>query len=73
MRIGAGGLWGGFGLLKTSRVTFSMWLSRTDRFVLVSLRDTRPLLITPENPERFIAALRRTARHREPEASERTM
>ncbi len=54
MRIGAGGLWGGFGLLKTGRETFSMWISRTDEFVIVRLRGQRPLLITPENPARFI-------------------
>lgn len=57
MRIGAGGLWGGFGLLRTRRTTFSMWISRTDRLVIVELRGARPLLLTPETPERFIAAL----------------
>jgi hypothetical protein len=57
MRIGAGGLWGGFGLLKTSRETFSMWISRSDRFVLVRLRGARTLLLTPEDPERFVAML----------------
>ena len=59
MRIGAGGLWGGFGLLKTGRETFSMWISRTDRFVLVSLRDARPLMLTPNQPERFVEAVHR--------------
>lgn len=59
MRIGAGGLWGGFGLLKTSRETFSMWISRTDRFVLVELRGARTLMVTPEDPERFVASLTR--------------
>ena len=57
MRIGAGGLWGGFGLLKTSRETFSMWISRTDRFVIVQLRGARPLLLTPTLPERFVDML----------------
>ena len=57
MRVGVGGLWGGFGLLKTGRATFSMWVSRTDQFVIVRLRDARPLLITPEDPERFVRAL----------------
>ena len=58
MRIGAGGLWGGFGLLKMRRTTFSMWISRLDRFVIVDLRGARrPLLVTPEEPERFAAAL----------------
>ncbi len=59
MRVGAGGLWGGFGLLKTARETFSMWISRTDEFVIVRLRGERPLLVTPTNPARFVDALSR--------------
>jgi hypothetical protein len=59
MRIGVGGLWGGFGLLKTRARTFSMWISRTDRLVVVDLAGTRPLLLTPEDPERFVETLRR--------------
>lgn len=59
MRIGAGGLWGGFGLLKTGRETFSMWISRTDQFVIVQLRGERPLLVTPEQPQRFVDMLTR--------------
>lgn len=57
MRIGVGGLWGGFGLLKTRSTTFSMWISRTDRLVIVELCAARPLLLTPDDPERFVAAL----------------
>jgi len=57
MRIGTGGLWGGFGLLKTRRETFSMWISRLDRMVLVELRGARPLLITPDRPEEFVRAV----------------
>jgi hypothetical protein len=57
VRIGVGGLWGGFGWLRTRTATFSMWISRTDRLVLVELRAARPLLLTPENPERFVAML----------------
>jgi hypothetical protein len=57
MRIGAGGLWGGFGLLKTRKATFSMWISRTDPLVIVWLHQARPLLLTPENPERFVEML----------------
>lgn len=57
MRIGAGGLWGGFGLLKTGAETFSMWISRTDRYVIVTLRNDRPLLLTPTLPERFVELL----------------
>lgn len=57
MRIGAGGLWGGFGLLKTQRGTFSMWISRFDRLVIVELDGARPLLISPEDPEEFAEQL----------------
>lgn len=57
MRIGAGGLWGGFGLFKTRGVTFSMWISRIDHWVIVKVKRGRPLLITPSQPERFIAAV----------------
>ena len=57
MRIGVGGLFGAFGLLKTRTATFSMWVSRSEGLVLVTLADARPLLVTPEDPERFVAAL----------------
>ena len=58
MRICAGGLWGGFGLLKTKSTTFSLWISRTDRLVVVDLDGERPLLVTPEEPDGFVARLR---------------
>jgi hypothetical protein len=57
MRIGAGGLWGGFGWLKTGRETFSMWVSRIDTFVIVRVRGEKTLLITPEDAERFVEEL----------------
>jgi hypothetical protein len=38
MRIGAGGLWGGFGWLYTRRGLLDLYVSRTDRLVLVELR-----------------------------------
>lgn len=58
-RIGAGGLWGAFGLLWTRRGTYSMWISRTDRFVVVRLDGARPLLLTPERPEEMVGELLR--------------
>jgi len=58
MRIGVGGLWGGFGWLYTSKGLLDFYASRTDRLVLVRLRARRPLLVTPETEERFVAALR---------------
>lgn len=58
MRIGVGGLWGGFGLLQADRETFLMWISRRDFVVIVRLTGgARPLLMTPASPERFVAAL----------------
>lgn len=57
IRVGAGGLWGSFGLLVTRDETFSMWISRTDRFVVVSIAGARPLLLTPDQPEAFVGAL----------------
>ena len=59
LRIGVGGLWGGFGLLKTRATTFSMWISRTDRLVVVDVTGERPLLLTPDDPDRFVDALSR--------------
>jgi len=58
VRVGAGGLWGTFGLLKGARETYSIWVSRTDRWVLVHLTGGgRSLLLTPAHPDRFVAAL----------------
>ncbi len=59
VRIGAGGLWGGFGLYKTKSVTFRFYISRTDDYVIVRRRSGRPLLITPAEPHRFADALER--------------
>src|SRR4029077_17613402 len=49
MRIGAGGLWGGFGWLWTTRRGLvQMYISRTDGFVWIERTHDRPWLITPE-------------------------
>jgi PH (Pleckstrin Homology) domain-containing protein len=59
MRVGAGGLWGGFGWLWTRRHgILQMYVSRTDGFVLIERVRDRPWLITPEQPEAFVRALR---------------
>ena len=58
MRVGAGGLWGGFGWLWTKRRGIvQMYISRTDRFVWIDCASGRPWLITPEQPEAFVHAL----------------
>jgi hypothetical protein len=56
-RIGVGGLWGGFGWLWSPRGTIEFYVSRTDGFVLVERRGGRPLLVTPDDPAAFVAAL----------------
>ncbi len=56
VRIGVGGLWGGFGLLWTRPKAFDMYVSRTDGLVILERDTGRPLLITPERPEEFIRA-----------------
>ncbi len=57
MRIGAGGLWGGFGLLKTRSVTFRFYISRLDRFVVIWRNSDRPLMLTPADPTGFVQTL----------------
>jgi len=60
MRVGAGGLWGGFGWLWTSRRGIvQLYVSRLDRFVWIECGKERPWLITPERAEAFVAALTR--------------
>jgi len=58
LRIGVGGLWGGFGWLwATRRGLVRMYITRTDRFVWIERVGGRPWLITPENPDEFVRAL----------------
>ena len=58
VRVGVGGLWGGFGWLWTSRRGFvEMYVSRTDGIVLIERGRGRDLLITPEHPGDFVTAL----------------
>ena len=56
-RLGAGGLWVAFGFLWTARGLVNMYVSRGDGLVLVRHRSRRPLLITPQDPERFLETL----------------
>jgi len=57
-RVGAGGLWGGFGWLWTQRRGIvQMYVSRLDKFVWIERSGERPWLITPEHPEEFVREL----------------
>jgi PH (Pleckstrin Homology) domain-containing protein len=61
-RIGVGGLWGGFGWAWTSRRGLvDLYVSRQDDLVLVDRRVGRSLLISPDEPEAFVRALRGAA------------
>jgi hypothetical protein len=58
-RVGAGGLWGGFGWLWTRRRGIvQMYISRTDGYVWIERGAKRPWLLTPERPDDFVRALR---------------
>ncbi len=59
MRIGVGGLWGGFGWLWTSRGGLvEFYVSRTDGLVMVERANGSNILITPDGPDDFTAGLR---------------
>ena len=58
IRIGAGGLFGAFGWLKTPKGTLQMYISRSSDLVVVELADRKPLLITPEQAQEFVKALK---------------
>jgi hypothetical protein len=61
-RVGAGGLWGGFGWLWSSRLgLLDLYVSRTDGVVMIERRPGRALLITPEQPADFSRAVQQRA------------
>jgi hypothetical protein len=52
IRIGVGGLFGGFGLLWSKKRGFiRFYITRIDGFVIIEQRKGRPLLINVDNPE----------------------
>ena len=59
-RVGAGGLWGGFGWLYSSRGWMEFYISRMDGYVLLTRREGLPVLISPERPDALIAAVKPT-------------
>ena len=64
VRVGVGGLWGGFGWLWTQRRgVVQMYISRTDGFVWIERVGDRPWLITPAQPAAFVRALSRASKN----------
>ena len=61
MRVGVGGLWGGFGSAVTKSETFHLYVSRTDRFVLLRPAGIKPWVLTPAQVELFVEAVKRAA------------
>ena len=56
MRIGVGGLWGGFGWLWTSKNGLvEFYVSRVDGLVLIERKEGKNILITPDDPEGFVS------------------
>jgi hypothetical protein len=54
IRVGVGGLWGGFGWLwSRKRGWIEFYVSRTDGLVWVERRGAIPLLVSPEQPAAF--------------------
>ncbi|GAB4568376.1 MAG: hypothetical protein Tsb0020_21760 [Haliangiales bacterium] len=62
LRIGAGGVWGGFGWLKTQRRgVVEFYISRQDDYVLIEREGQAPLLLTPADSAGFARALNASA------------
>ena len=57
-KFGAGGIFGQFGWFHSVYMgNLDTYITRNDGMVLIRLRNRRPLLITPENPDDFVQAL----------------
>ncbi len=58
MRIGAGGLWGGFGRYRTQRGgTLDLVVSREDWMVVIERAGAPSLMLTPDRPRAFVEGL----------------
>jgi hypothetical protein len=57
VRLGVGGLFGQFGWAWTNEGLVTTYISTLGPFVLLEVEGARPLLITPEEPDAFVAAL----------------
>jgi hypothetical protein len=58
VRVGAGGLWGTFGLLVGGPETVEIYVSRSDGLVRLARLNGRPLLISPEDPAKFVETMK---------------
>lgn len=61
LRVGVGGLFGGFGWLWTPKGWVEMDISRIDAMVLMEWQGRSPLLVTPATPDDFVAAVKAEA------------
>ena len=62
IRVGAGGLWGAFGWVWSSRLGWCpVYVSRTRDLVWLERPAGSPLLLSPERPEEFVDAVREWA------------
>jgi len=58
MRIGVGGLWGGFGWLWTSKGGLvEFYVSRVDGLVMIERNAGKNILVTPDEPEKFVSGM----------------
>ena len=58
LRVGVGGLWGGFGYLWTDRRGIvRMYVSRVDDLIWIERGREQPWLLTPEQPDVFVHTL----------------
>ncbi|MEZ5500516.1 MAG: PH domain-containing protein [Steroidobacteraceae bacterium] len=60
IRIGAGGLWGVFGLYRTPRQLFDIYVTNTYRLLVIERVDDRPLIISPADPHEMAQLLSTT-------------
>lgn len=59
---GVGGLFGSFGRFRSEYLgNMDLYVTRADGMVLLRLKNRRPLILTPQDPEAFLAALRHVA------------
>ena len=57
-KFGVGGIFGQFGWFHSVYMgNLDAYITRNDGMVLIKLRNRRPILITPENPQEFVKAL----------------